>query len=64
MPFILITVLIDMMAIGLIVPVMPLLVGTFTASPTEQTFWFGAVALSFAVANFFASPILGALSDK
>lgn len=64
MLFILLTVLIDMMAIGLIVPVMPFLVGTFTASPTEQTFWFGAVALSFAVANFFASPILGALSDK
>ncbi len=64
MPFILITVLIDMMAIGLIVPVLPLLVGTFTTSTTEQTFWFGAVALSFGVANFFASPILGALSDK
>jgi MFS transporter, DHA1 family, tetracycline resistance protein len=64
MPFILITVLIDMMAIGLIVPVLPLLVGTFTSSPTEQTFWFGAVALTFGVANFFASPVLGALSDK
>ena len=64
MVFILVTVLIDMMAIGLIVPVLPLLVGTFTTSTTEQTFWFGAVALAFGVANFFASPILGALSDK
>ena len=64
MVFILLTVLIDMIAIGLIVPVLPLLVGTFTASPTEQTFWFGAVALAFGVANFIASPILGALSDK
>ena len=64
MAFILLTVLIDMMAIGLIVPVLPLLVGTFTSNTTEQTFWFGAVALSFGVANFFASPVLGALSDQ
>ncbi len=64
MPFILITVLLDMVAIGLIVPVLAPLVGTFTANTTEQTFWFGAVALTFGVANFFASPILGALSDQ
>ena len=64
MPFILITVLIDMVSIGLIVPVLPLIVGTFTASPAEQTFWFGAVSFAFGVANFFGSPILGALSDQ
>ena len=64
MPFILVTVLIDMMSIGLIVPVLPYLVGTFTTSPTEQTFWFGAIAFTFGAANFFASPILGALSDR
>jgi MFS transporter, DHA1 family, tetracycline resistance protein len=64
MPFILITVLIDMVSIGLIVPVLPLIVGTFTASPAEQTFWFGAVSFSFGIANFFGAPILGALSDR
>jgi DHA1 family tetracycline resistance protein-like MFS transporter len=64
MPFILITVLIDMIAIGLIVPVLPLIVGTFTASPTEQAYWFGVVAFSFGVANFFGAPVLGALSDQ
>lgn len=64
MPFILITVLIDMIAIGLIVPVLPLIVGTFTTSPAEQTFWFGVVTFTFGVANFFGSPILGALSDR
>jgi MFS transporter, DHA1 family, tetracycline resistance protein len=64
MSFILITVLIDMMAIGLIVPVLPPLVGKFTANPAEQAFWYGAVAFAFGLANFFGAPILGALSDR
>ncbi len=64
MPFIMITVLIDMMAIGLIVPVLPGLVGSFTASQTEQAWWYGAVTLSFSFANFVSSPVIGALSDR
>jgi len=64
MPFIMVTVLIDMMSIGLIFPVLPALVGTFTGSQTEQTWWFGAVMFAFSSANFIASPILGALSDR
>ena len=64
MRFILITVLIDMLSIGLIVPVLPLLVGSFTADPTERALWYGAVAFAFSIANFFGSPILGALSDR
>ena len=64
MPFIMVTVLIDMISIGLIVPVLPALVGKFTDSPAEQAFWYGAVAFSFAFANFFGAPILGALSDR
>lgn len=64
MSFILIAVLIDMVSIGLIVPVLPLIVGTFTTSPSEQTFWFGAITFTFGVANFLAAPVLGALSDR
>ena len=64
MPFIMITVLIDMMSIGLIVPVLPALVGTFTSSQSEQAWWYGAVTFAFSLANFFASPLLGALSDR
>jgi MFS transporter, DHA1 family, tetracycline resistance protein len=64
MPFIMATTLIDMVSIGIIIPVMPALVGQFTGSQAEQAFWFGAVAFTFAVANFFASPVLGALSDR
>lgn len=64
MPFIMLTVLIDMLAIGIIIPVLPMLVGRFTHSPSEQALWYGAVTISFAVAQFFTSPILGALSDR
>ena len=64
MPFIMVTVLIDMVSIGLIIPVLPPLVGTFTSSQAEQAFWYGAVTIVFGVANFFGSPILGRLSDR
>ena len=64
MPFILVTVLIDMVSIGLIIPVLPPLVGTFTTTQAEQAFWFGAISFAYGIANFFGSPILGALSDR
>ena len=64
MPFIMLTVLLDMVAIGLIVPVLPALIGSFTGSQADQAFWYGVVTFTFGLANFFASPILGALSDK
>lgn len=64
MPFILIAVLIDVISIGLIIPVLPHLVGGFTTSPTEQAFWYGAVTFAFGLASFFGAPILGALSDR
>ncbi len=63
MPFIMLTVLIDMVSLGLIIPVLPALVGSFTASQADQAFWYGAVAFAFGIANFFGSPFLGALSD-
>jgi DHA1 family tetracycline resistance protein-like MFS transporter len=64
MPFIMLTTLIDMMSIGLIIPVLPALVGSFTGSQAEQAFWYGVVTFAFGLANFFASPVLGAISDS
>lgn len=63
MVFILLTVLLDMVAIGIIVPVLPALVGSFTTSQAEQAFWVGAVSFAFGLASFFGAPLLGALSD-
>ncbi len=64
MPFIMVVVLIDMISIGLMVPVLPHIVGQFTTSNDEQTLGFLAVTLTFGIAQFFGSPILGALSDR
>jgi len=63
MPFIMLATLIDMMSIGLIIPVLPALVGEFTGSQADQAFWYGVMTFAFGLANFFASPFLGALSD-
>ena len=63
MPFIMLTVLIDMVAIGLIIPVLPALVGSFSTSPADQAYWYGIVSFAFGMSNFLASPVLGGLSD-
>jgi MFS transporter, DHA1 family, tetracycline resistance protein len=64
MSFILIAVLIDMMAIGLIIPVLPALVGSFANSQTNQALAYGLVTFAFGLATFLSSPLLGGLSDQ
>lgn len=64
MRFIMVTVLIDMMSVGLIVPVLPGLVGTLTDNQTAQAFWTACAAGAYGLANFFGSSMLGALSDR
>jgi MFS transporter, DHA1 family, tetracycline resistance protein len=64
MRFIMLVVLIDMLAVGLIVPVLPALVGKFSSDPSAQTYWYGVIVFSYAIASFVGAPILGALSDR
>ncbi len=64
MRFIMVTVLIDMIAIGIMVPVLPALVGRFTGSQGDQAFWYGVVTFAFGIASFVGSPVIGALSDR
>jgi DHA1 family tetracycline resistance protein-like MFS transporter len=63
-PFIMLTSLLDVMGIGLIIPVLPLLVGEFTQSRDAQVVWFNALIVSFGLAQFFCAPLLGTLSDR
>jgi MFS transporter, DHA1 family, tetracycline resistance protein len=64
MPFILMTVLLDMIAIGIVIPVLPKLVSGFMGSASDTALAYGAIQVAFALAQFFSAPILGALSDR
>ena len=64
MRFIMLVVLIDMLAVGIIVPVLPGLVGQFTADLGDQARWYGVIAVAYAVSQFVSAPVLGALSDR
>ena len=62
--FVLVCVLLDVIGIGLIIPVLPLLVGEFTVNAQAQTLWYGVLIAAYGLAQFFAAPLLGALSDR
>ncbi len=63
--FIFVTVVLDMLALGVIVPVLPKLILGFldndTAAAAHMVGWFGTV---WALMQFLASPAMGVLSDR
>lgn len=68
---ILLTVLLDMLGIGIIIPIIaPLFLDADRAVVpqdlplTTKTFLLGLLLATFSIAQFFGSPILGALSDR
>jgi DHA1 family tetracycline resistance protein-like MFS transporter len=62
--FVLITVFLDILGIGLIIPVLPRLVAAYTHQPDMQAYWYGAIVAIYGVMQFFFAPIIGALSDR
>jgi hypothetical protein len=63
--FIFITVLIDVLAFGVIIPVLPHLVQEFVGGDTSTAaYWTGAFAFAFSLVQFFSAPIQGALADR
>ncbi|MEP2641137.1 TCR/Tet family MFS transporter [Roseobacter sp.] len=63
--FILITVMLDAMGIGLIVPVMPdLLQHIQGADLSTAALWGGVLSTTFAVMQFVFGPVIGGLSDR
>jgi MFS transporter, DHA1 family, tetracycline resistance protein len=63
--FIFITVMLDMLALGMVIPVLPLLVQTFrggNAALAAETL--GVFNTVWAMMQFVASPVIGAWSDR
>jgi MFS transporter, DHA1 family, tetracycline resistance protein len=63
--FIFVTVLIDILAFGVIIPVLPGLVREFTGGDfTKAALWVGIFGTLFAAIQFVSTPIQGTLSDR
>ncbi len=62
--FIFSTMLLDALGIGLLVPILPDLIRHFSVDPAFVSRYFGYFISVYALMQFIASPILGALSDR
>jgi MFS transporter, DHA1 family, tetracycline resistance protein len=63
--FIFVTVMLDMLALGLIAPVLPKLILDFLGgNAASAATWIGVFGTVFALMQFFFSPVLGVLSDR
>ena len=63
--FIFVTVLIDVLAFGVIIPVLPHLVEEFTGGDIASAArWVGLFGMVFAAVQFVSTPVQGALSDR
>jgi DHA1 family tetracycline resistance protein-like MFS transporter len=63
--FIVVTLFLDVLGLGLIVPILPRLVESFVGNdPTEGAFYVGALISTYAVMQFVFSPVMGSVSDR
>src|SRR6478609_658900 len=63
--FIFITILVDVIGLGIIIPVVPKLIASLTGEGLSEASRYGGwLMFSFAIMQFAFSPIIGGLSDK
>lgn len=63
--FILVTLFLDILGIGLVIPILPKLLESFVGHNTvDATRYYGWLMASYALMQFFFSPVLGSLSDR
>lgn len=65
LPFIFVTLLLDILGIGLIIPVLPKLIESFTDNNIESaSSIYGIMVAVYALMQFTFAPVLGSLSDR
>jgi len=65
MVFILVTLFIDILGIGIIIPVLPELIREFLGEGfTQASLYYGVILSTYATMQFLWAPVLGALSDR
>ena len=63
--FVLVTLGLDALGVGIIAPIVPALVERLGDLPPQQAApWVGALIAAYAAVQFFAAPLLGELSDR
>lgn len=62
--FVLVCVFLDALGFGLIIPVLPRLIGELAGERNLQAYWYGIIMVSYGLMQFLSSPVLGALSDR
>jgi DHA1 family tetracycline resistance protein-like MFS transporter len=63
--FVLVTLGLDALGVGIIAPIVPGLVRNLAHLPPDRAApWVGALIAAYAAVQFFAAPLLGALSDR
>lgn len=62
--FVLVVVILDIIALGIVVPVFPYIIESFVHSVGNASILNGAFIAVWAIMQFFASPVLGSLSDR
>src|SRR5271166_164883 len=63
--FIFVTVLLDMLALGVVIPILPKLIESFVANDTASAARiFGLFGTAWALMQFVFSPLLGSVSDR
>jgi DHA1 family tetracycline resistance protein-like MFS transporter len=65
MVFILVTIFIDILGIGIIIPILPELIKEFVGGSTALAGrYFGTIVATYAATQFLCAPVLGSLSDR